>query len=72
MAILREMGIQPYGALPRSPEMLKAPAVAKRLGANPERVADRIARMAEVGILLGYEVYPNYRHLNLDVACWWL
>lgn len=72
VGILREMGIQPYGALPRPPETLKAPAVAKRLGVNPERVADRITRMREDGLLLGFEVYPNYRHLNLDVACYYL
>lgn len=72
VAILREMGVQPYGAVPRAPETLKAPAVAKRLAVNPERVADRIAKMQKDGILLGFEVYPNYRHLNLDVACYWL
>lgn len=70
--ILREMGVQPYGALPRSPATLKAPHIAKRLGVNPERVADRIARLHESGVVLGYDVYPNYRHLNLDVACFWM
>ena len=72
VAILREMGVQPYGALPRPPETLRAPSVARRLGANPERVADRVARMQQAGIVQGFEVYPNYRHLNLDVACYWL
>lgn len=72
ITILHEMGIQPYGPTARPPETLKAAAVAKRLGLNPERVADRIARMREAGILLGFEVYPNYRHLNLDVACYYL
>lgn len=72
VAILREMGVQPYGAVPRPPSLLKAPAIAKRLSVNPDRVADRIARLQRTGILLGYEVYPNYRHLDLDVACYWL
>ena len=72
IAILREMGVQPYGALPRPPDTLKAPAVARRLGVNPERVADRLSRLSQAGVLLGYEAYPNYRHLNLDVACYWL
>lgn len=72
VAILREMGLQPYGATPRPPASLKPAAVAKRLGANPERVTDRVARMQESGLITGYEVYPNYRHLNLDVACYWL
>lgn len=72
VGILREMGVQPYGARPRPPDTLKAASVAKRLNVNPERVADRLARLAEDGILLGYEVYPNYRHLNLEVACYHL
>lgn len=72
IAILREMGIQPYGAVPRPPSTLKPPHVAKRLGMNPERVADRVTRMRDAGVILGYKVYPNYRHLNLDVACYWM
>lgn len=72
VAILREIGVQPYGASPRPPPTLKAPAIAKRLGLNAERVADRLTRMEESKLLLGYDVYPNYRHLNLDVACYYL
>lgn len=72
LAILRELGIQPYGATPRPASTLKPAAVARRLGANPERVSDRLARLRDDGVLLGFDVYPNYRHLNLDVACYWL
>lgn len=69
--ILRALGLQPYGIEPRPRSLARAPSVAKRLGSSPERVADRLKRLEESGILTGFEVYPNYRHLGYRVACYW-
>ncbi|HLE97881.1 MAG TPA: AsnC family transcriptional regulator [Candidatus Thermoplasmatota archaeon] len=70
--ILRTMDIQPFGRVPRPPETVKAPSIARRLKVNPERVADRIARMERSGVIEGYEVYPNYRQVGYDSCCYFL
>ena len=64
--ILHAMGIQPYGREPKPMEVLKASSIAKRLGVGQERVADRILRLEKAGIIAGYEIYPNLRHLGLE------
>jgi DNA-binding Lrp family transcriptional regulator len=63
--ILRAMGVQPYGPIPRPPACLAPRAVGKALGLSPEAVRDRIQRMEQGGVLCGYEVFPNVRHLGL-------
>jgi DNA-binding Lrp family transcriptional regulator len=68
--ILRAMGIQPYGRAPRPLEGLRAPTIARALRVSPERVRNRIARMEASGLVQGYDLYPNYRHLGLE-ATWY-
>lgn len=68
--ILRAMGIQPYGRTPRPLDHLRAPHIARALKVSPERVRSRISKMEESKLLLGYELYPNYRHLGLE-ATWY-
>ena len=70
--ILRCMGIQPYGKEPRALETLKASHIAKRIKTSTERVRDRIARMEQSGIIGGYELFPNYRHLGLAATWFYL
>ena len=67
--ILRAMGLRPYGQTPRPLESMRAPAIARALGASPERVRGRIERMEKSGLIEGYDLYPNYRHLGLE-ATW--
>jgi DNA-binding Lrp family transcriptional regulator len=68
--ILRAMGIQPYGRTPRPLDHLRAPHIARALKVSPERVRGRIAKMESSGLIQGYDLYPNYRHLGLE-ATWY-
>lgn len=65
------MGTQPYGASPRPTERLKPSAIAKRLGVTQKRVKERIRAMERRGLLAGYQIVPNYRHLGLDATCYY-
>jgi DNA-binding Lrp family transcriptional regulator len=67
--ILRAMGIQPYGRTPRPLDDLRPASIARRLGASAERVRARIEKMESSGLIEGYDLYPNYRHLGLE-ATW--
>lgn len=69
--ILRTMGIAPFGYEPRPMATLRAPSLAKALKVSPERAKDRIARLERDGIIDGYEIYPNFRHLGLEAACYY-
>ena len=68
--IIHAMGIQPYGREPKPVTVLRPSSIAKRLSVSTERVADRLARMEKAGIIAGYEIYPNLRHLGLE-ASWY-
>lgn len=68
LAIVRAMGIGPIGCLPKPPASIKPPVVAKAVGVTLETVKDRLARMERTGLLRGYQVWPNLRHLGLDAT----
>ncbi len=63
--IIREMGIRPYLTRPKDPDALKPGHLARRLGCSVNTVKTRVARMEEDGVIAGYQVIPNLRHLGL-------
>jgi DNA-binding Lrp family transcriptional regulator len=63
--ILRVMGIRPYDRRPKDPEVLRAPRIARELGTTLNTVKDRISRMEADGVIAGYQIVPNFRHLGL-------
>jgi DNA-binding Lrp family transcriptional regulator len=63
--IIRAMGIRPYDRRPKSPDALKPSTLAKAVDTSVVTVKERIARMEEVGVIAGYQIFPNLRHLDL-------
>lgn len=72
VAILRTMGIDPWGRDPKDPALLKAGRIAKELGVTPERVRDRIARLEKAGVIRGYQLVPNFRLFGMHSSCYYL
>jgi len=70
--IIRTMGLQPYGRAPRPAAGLKASSIARALKMSPEAVRDRVDRMRAEGVIEGFEVFPNCRHLGLEATCYYL
>jgi DNA-binding Lrp family transcriptional regulator len=66
--IVRTMGIRPYERWPKSPDVLKPAHIARTLGVTVDTVKDRIRRMEAAGVIAGYQVMPNLRHLGLTGA----
>ena len=62
------MGTQAYGRSPKPIAALKSGAIAKALRLTPERVRDRIAGMEEAGLISGYGIVPNSRHLGVETS----
>jgi DNA-binding Lrp family transcriptional regulator len=70
--ILRSLGVTRFfGHEPRPMGSLRASAIAKAVKVSPERAKHRIARLERDGIIAGYEIYPNFRHLGLEAACYY-
>lgn len=68
LRIVRALGVQAWGET-RGPADAARPAVmARRFRVRPELVRERIARMEAAGVIAGYEVYPNFRHLGLQAT----
>lgn len=65
VGILRTLGFLPFIQGARPLDATRPSHVARALGASPELVKDRIDRMEAAGIILGYEIHPNLRHLGL-------
>lgn len=63
--ILRLMGVQPFSDWPRDADHLKPSHFARRLGMSVEAAKARVRRMEKDGVILGYELYPNFSHLGL-------
>jgi DNA-binding Lrp family transcriptional regulator len=66
--ILRHMGLLPFLAWPHPPENLRPGRVARQLGVSPDTVKDRIARLEAEGVIAGYEIHPNFRHLGVTAT----
>lgn len=69
--IVRAMGFRPYEARPRDPNALRPPHIARRTGASVNTVKDRIARMESTGVVAGYQIFPNLRHLGLAASAYY-
>jgi DNA-binding Lrp family transcriptional regulator len=66
--ILRAMGIRPYERRPKHPDAMKPSHLAKAVDTTVVTVKERVARMEEAGILAGYQIYPNFRHLGVTAG----
>ncbi|HLF05978.1 MAG TPA: Lrp/AsnC family transcriptional regulator [Thermoplasmata archaeon] len=64
--IIRAMGIQTYGREPKPADGLRISRLARTLRVTKERLKDRIQKMEKTGIIAGYGLYPNLRHLGLE------
>ncbi len=62
--ILRTMAVRPYGVEPKNPDVLRASVLARALDVTVDTVRARLKRMENSGVLAGYEVFPNLRHLD--------
>ncbi|HEX9815419.1 MAG TPA: Lrp/AsnC family transcriptional regulator, partial [Candidatus Thermoplasmatota archaeon] len=63
--IIRAMGIRPYDRRAKAPDALKPSGLAKAVDTSIVTVKERIARMEEIGVIAGYQIFPNLRHLDL-------
>lgn len=66
--ILRAMGIRPYGRDVQSPDAFRPAYLARKAGTTTVTAKDRLARMEALGVIRGYQVYPNLRHLGLSAG----
>jgi DNA-binding Lrp family transcriptional regulator len=64
--LLRAMGMRAFETWPRAVERFRPAYLAEATGVAPETVKERMARLASEGVLAGFEIYPNARHLGLE------
>lgn len=60
------MGPLPYVIRANGADALRPTRIARAVGVTPETVRERIQRMEKSGLLAGYDVVPNLRHLGLE------
>lgn len=65
MRLVRECGTFPFARGARALEVLRTASLAGALGTTRQTVEARLARLEEQGIIAGYPVWPNLRHLGL-------
>lgn len=63
--IIRAMGIRPYDRRAKPPDALKPSTLAKAVDTSVVTVKERVARLEEIGVIAGYQIFPNLRHLDL-------
>lgn len=68
--ILRTMAIRPFGADAKDPRMLQPSHLARALGVTVDTVKARLRRMQEAGLLVGFQIFPNLRHLERTGSAW--
>lgn len=68
IGILRTMGIRPFARWPRQRSGVWPATIARHLNQNEQTVRDRIARLESNGVIRGYHLWPNLRHVGLDVV----
>lgn len=66
IGILRIMGLRPYGQLPQNMNVFKPSYIAKKMGLEPKTVKARIKHLEETGFIGFYQVYPNFKHLEVN------
>lgn len=67
IGIIRTMGIRPFARWPRESRGLRPAKIAKELGASEQTIRDRLARLESVGVIRGYHLLPNLRHVDVNV-----
>lgn len=67
IGILRAMGIRPFARWPRQDAALKPAAIARKLDQSEQTVRDRLARMETAGVIRGYHLWPNLRHVGMAI-----
>ena len=72
MRILRELGMEPFVEWSRRPRGLRLSAVANALDVGIQLVKDRVARMVESGVIVGYRLVPNLRHFGFGMTVYHL
>ncbi len=60
------MGIQPFVSGARGPDALKPSRIARDLDVSVKTAKARVLRLEEEGVLAGYQIYPNLRHLGVQ------
>ena len=66
--ILRIMGLRPYSHEPQNIKVFKPSYIAEKIGLDQKTIKTRIKRMEKAGIISFYQIYPNYRYLNVNGA----
>lgn len=64
--ILRSMGILPFVYGARGPDAVKPSRVARRLDISTKTAKSRLQRLEGEGVIAGYQIYPNLRHLGFE------
>lgn len=64
--LLRTMGLQPFVYGARGPDALKPSRIAHELDVSVKTAKTRLQRLEEEGVIAGYQIYPNLRHLGVQ------
>lgn len=67
IGIIRTMGIRPFARWPRQASSIRPARIATELGTSEQTIRDRITRMETDGVIRGYHLLPNLRHVDLGV-----
>ncbi len=59
------MGIQPFVYGARGPDALKPSRIADGLDVSVKTAKARLQRLEDEGVVAGYQIYPNLRHLGV-------
>lgn len=68
--IIRTMGIVPYGPHPKGPDRMRPASLARTLGTSVNTIKARVGAMEKAGVIAGYQIVPNLRHLGLGAVAW--
>ena len=63
--LLRTMGFQPFVYGSRGPDALKPSRIAQGLDVSVKTAKSRLRRLEDEGVVAGYQIYPNLRHLGM-------
>ena len=67
--ILRAMGLRPFRRSSNA-DAIRPAHLARAVGITVDTVKDRVGRLEAAGVLAGYEVIPNLRHLGVEGAAY--
>lgn len=60
------MGLFPFVYGARGPDALKPTRIARRLNISLKTTKQRLRHLEDGGVIAGYQIYPNLRHLGLQ------